>query len=108
MIIITMSVTIVTFVIQSNERNYEFSIQIMNYCVSERIGFNDITVEDGQRVYDAIAPHLLNHNLVTLDCAGMNILTSPFLNMVIGQLLRDMTVDELNNYLIFKNVPSLT
>lgn len=80
----------------------------MNYCVSERIGFNGITIEDGQRVYDGIAPHLHNHRSVTLDFAGMNILTSPFLNTAIGQLLRDMTVDELNHYLIFKNVPAPT
>jgi hypothetical protein len=51
----------------------------MNYCVSEKIGFNAITTEDGQKVYDAISATLHRGQSVLLDFAGMTIITSPFL-----------------------------
>jgi hypothetical protein len=80
----------------------------MNYPIKENVGANGITLQDGQKVYDAIYPELKNKQSVTLDFAEVRIVASPFLNAAIGQLLRDLSADDLNHYLKFVNLPSVT
>lgn len=80
----------------------------MNYSIKENVGANGITLQDGQKVYDAIYPELKNRQLVTLDFAEVRIVASPFLNAAIGQLLRDLSPEDLNNYLKFVNLPTVT
>ena len=70
------------------------------------LGAYCITLEDGQKVYDVIHPQLKAHENVELDFEGVEIVASPFLNAAIGQLLRDLTPDELNTYLKFLNLSS--
>ncbi len=80
----------------------------MNYLVKATVGANGITLQDGQKVYEAIYPELKNRHLVTLDFADVRIVASPFLNAAIGQLLREFSPEELNRYLKFVNLPTVT
>ncbi len=68
------------------------------------IGAYCITMEDGQKIYDLIHPQLKAHEKVDLDFDSVEIVASPFLNAAIGQLLRDLSSDELNTYLKFSNL----
>ncbi len=79
----------------------------MNYSIKENVGINGITLQDGQKVYDAIYPELKENREVTLDFAEVRIVASPFLNAAVGQLLRDLTADDLNRYLKFVNLPTV-
>jgi len=81
---------------------------MMNYSIKENVGANGITLQDGQKVYDAVYPELKEKREVTLDFAEVRILASPFLNAAIGQLLRDLSPDDLNRYLKFVNLPPVT
>ncbi len=80
----------------------------MNYPIKANVGANGITLQDGQKVYNAIYPELKNKQPVTLDFADVRIVASPFLNAAIGQLLRDFSPEELNRYLKFVNLPAVT
>jgi hypothetical protein len=81
---------------------------MMNYSIKENVGANGITLQDGQKVYDAIYPELKENREITLDFAEVRIVASPFLNGAIGQLLRDLSPDDLNRYLKFVNLPPVT
>lgn len=80
----------------------------MRYSVREQIGINAITVDDGQKVYNVIHEELSNQRELELDFEGVRVVASPFLNVAIGKLMRDFTPDQLNTYLKFKNVSSIT
>lgn len=80
----------------------------MRYSIKENIGANGITLQDGQKVYDTIYPELQRKQPVILDFADVRIVASPFLNAAIGQLLRDLSPEDLNQYLKFENLPALT
>ncbi len=77
----------------------------MNYSIKENIGANGITLQDGQKVYDEIHPQLKHGQEVILDFADVRIVASPFLNAAVGQLLRDISAEDLNRYLKFTNLP---
>lgn len=80
----------------------------MNYSIKENVGANGITLRDGQKVYSVIYPELKSRRTVTLDFAEVRIVASPFLNAAIGQLLREFTPEDLNRYLKFANLPTVT
>lgn len=68
------------------------------------VGKNCMTREDGQAVYDRIYPELVAKRPVELDFAGVEIFASPFFNFAIGQLLRDIDPNDLNNLLKISNL----
>ncbi|MFN7209706.1 MAG: STAS-like domain-containing protein [Aggregatilineales bacterium] len=74
--------------------------------LAEQIGKYCVTAEDGQRIYEQIHPLLSAQQHVQLDFAGVQIVASPFLNMAVGQLLRDLDPATLNTYLKFENLLS--
>lgn len=67
--------------------------------VKDLIGENCITIEDGQQLYDSIHSKLLAGEPVELDFNGVEICASPFFNFGIGQLLKDLSGDRLNQLL---------
>ena len=71
----------------------------MEYKVRDNIGPRAIIREDGEKVYDAIYPVLARGEPTTLDFAGVSQFASPFFNFAIGQLLKDLTVDDLTKRL---------
>jgi hypothetical protein len=76
----------------------------MQYQIQTIIGENCMTPDDGQKVYDLIHPELVADVPVELDFTGVNICISPFFNFAIGQLLRDIKPETLNNLLKTSNL----
>lgn len=68
------------------------------FKVFDFTGHGAIAIEHGQKLYKAIYPHILDGELVQLDFTGIEFLTTAFVGIAIGQLLKDIsrqTVDEL-------------
>lgn len=76
----------------------------MNVKIQELIGTRCIIKDDGQRVYDTIHSELKKGESVTLDFAGVTQFASPFFNFAIGQLLKDIPVDNLKDLLNIINL----
>jgi STAS-like domain of unknown function (DUF4325) len=53
-----------------------------------------------------IHPCLLKNKKVLLDFEGVEVVAPPFLNIVIGQLYKDFTSEQLQNLLELKNFPT--
>jgi hypothetical protein len=78
----------------------------MTYKIYDMVGEYAITADGGQKVYDQIHPELLASNPVELDFTGVKVFASPFFNLAIGQLLKDVPVDSLNRLIKFTSVRS--
>ena len=78
----------------------------MKLNIYELVGENCITMEDGQKVYDLIHPELLAGQPVELDFERVDVYASPFFNVAIGQLLRDIKSEDLNRLLKVSNMTS--
>jgi hypothetical protein len=76
----------------------------MQIKIHDMIGPRCIIKEDGQRVYDAIHEPLKNGEEVKLNFVGVAQLASPFFNFAIGQLLKDITEDNLKQFLHIENI----
>jgi len=76
----------------------------MKLEIRSLIGENCITLEDGQKIYDEIHSRLKSKEPVELDFTDVKIVASPFLNAAIGQLLRDVSSNDLNTYLKITNL----
>lgn len=63
------------------------------------VGERCVTSDDGQRVYEEIHPKLAAGETVSLDFTGVTVFASPFFNFAIGQLLKDLKPDDLNELL---------
>lgn len=63
------------------------------------VGERCVTSDDGQRVYEEIHPKLAAGETVYLDFTGVTVFASPFFNFAIGQLLKDLKPDDLNELL---------
>lgn len=71
----------------------------MKVSVATDVGRNCITLDQGERVYDAIHPVLKAGEPVELDFVGVSVFASPFFNAAIGRLLADIKPDSLNSLL---------
>jgi hypothetical protein len=71
----------------------------MKLNVLDVIGKYAMTPDAGQAVYDAIYPRLRAGEQVELDFSGVEIFASPFFNVAMGQLLRDIQAEELQRLL---------
>jgi len=58
----------------------------------------------GQKLYEMIFPHLEKGEFVQLDFTGVGVFASAFFNKAIGELLQDITTDDLNRLLTFKEI----
>lgn len=71
----------------------------MELIINDMIGPRCIIKEDGEKVYREILNPLKEGNTVTLDFEGVRQFASPFFNHAIGQLLKDIPVDDLRSHL---------
>lgn len=71
----------------------------MRYIVNEITGPYAIAPDNGQKLYDQIHPVLLSGQNVELDFDGTKIFASAFFNFAVGQLLKDISPDSLNQQL---------
>lgn len=76
----------------------------MEVRIREIVGTRCITKDDGQRVYDTIHSALKDGQSVTLDFAEVTQFASPFFNFAIGQLVKDIPVDNLKTLLSIVNI----
>jgi len=81
---------------------------MVRISLKEQIGEYCMTIDDGQHIYEQIHPLLSAKEPVQLDFAGVRVVAPPFLNMAIGQLLRDFDTEMLKTYLSFENPSDLT
>ena len=65
-----------------------------------------ITNDEGIVIYEEILSKLKEGKEVVLDFQGITMMTTAFLNVVIGQLYKDYTSEELKEKLHFENIPS--
>lgn len=63
-----------------------------------------ISADHGQQVYDQIRSDLLDGRSVELDFAEVKVFASAFLNFAIGQLLKDISTDDLDQLLKISNL----
>lgn len=76
----------------------------MKLFLKDKIGPRCIIKEDGQKVYEEIHGPLKNGEAITLDFGGVTQFASPFFNFAIGQLLKDIKVDDLRRLLQIENL----
>jgi len=76
----------------------------MNVEIKSFVGDSCVTSEDGQRVYDEIYPKLAAGESVCLNFSGVRVFASPFFNFAIGQLLKDLEPENLNQLLKVDNI----
>jgi hypothetical protein len=76
----------------------------MRYIVNEITGPYALTPDGGQALYDQIHPVLVAGQSVALDFSEVKISASPFFNVAIGQLLKDLSPDLLNQNLSIENL----
>jgi len=72
--------------------------------ILDLVGEACITIEDGEIVYDLIHRELKTGRPVELDFAGVTVFAAPFFNAAFGQLLEDLTSDDLNQLLKVVNL----
>lgn len=65
-----------------------------------------ITPGDGEPIYERIIDAFHNGDSVILDFDGVEMMTTAFLNVVIGNLYKDYTSDQLKGILSFINLPN--
>ena len=58
----------------------------------------------GYPIHDVIKEHLDKREIVYLDFSGMELMTTAFLNAVIGKLYSEFTSEYLNSYLKIKYI----
>lgn len=71
----------------------------MKLEIKSLVGDSCVTSEDGQRVYNEIHPKLTSGESVCLNFSGVRVFASPFFNFAIGQLLKDLEPEDLNQLL---------
>ncbi|WP_017301089.1 STAS-like domain-containing protein [Nodosilinea nodulosa] len=76
----------------------------MIFKIHDITGQYAISADHGQQVYDHIHGDLLDGRSVELDFAEVNVFASAFFNFAIGQLLKDISTDDLNQLLTISNL----
>lgn len=67
--------------------------------VYEITGEYAISTDHGQQIYDQIHGELLDGCSIELDFSDVKVFASAFFNFAVGQLLKDMSADDLNRLL---------
>ncbi|OIP39275.1 hypothetical protein AUJ95_05720 [Candidatus Desantisbacteria bacterium CG2_30_40_21] len=76
----------------------------MKLIVYDLIGENCLTLDDGQKIYDLIHPELIASHQIELDFDKAKVFASPFFNIAIGRLLKDIKSEDLNRLLKVNNL----
>lgn len=67
--------------------------------VFEITGRNAISMQKGNLIYEILAQNYKSHEKVILDFEGVALFASPFFNASVGHLLKDITVQELLQFM---------
>lgn len=79
--------------------NFQIKENGMRLVVRDTIGARCIVAEDGQKLHDAVVALLRDKEDVILDFSEVRQYASPFFNFSIGQLLNDVSEEDLRKYL---------
>lgn len=73
--------------------------------IAEEVTLNQgVTPEEGKPISERIYASIKNGIPVTLDFRNMQLITTAFLNVVIGTLYKDFTSEQLKSLLLFDNI----
>jgi hypothetical protein len=78
----------------------------MKYNIHNLIGAYCVTPQRGQELYDMIHPLLAEGTAVELDFLGVKAYAAPFFNYAIGQLLKDISNEDVNRLVKYSNLSS--
>lgn len=76
----------------------------MTINVFSIVGEFAVAADDGQRMYDEMTDKLGSADLLELDFTGVRVIATPFFNVAIGRLLKDLEPEELKRRVVFKNL----
>ena len=77
----------------------------MKIIISDEVTLNQgVTPEEGQPIMERIYKSLKSNTPVVLDFSNMQLITTAFLNVVIGTLYKDFSSDDLKRLLSFENL----
>jgi hypothetical protein len=79
----------------------------MKYKVYQLIGENCMSRDAAQQIYNLIHPQLQAGKSVELDFTDVRRFLSVFFNIAIGQLLRDIKAENLEQLLVVSNLSPL-
>jgi hypothetical protein len=78
----------------------------LRITIASLFGENCITAEDGEVLREKIAAALDAEQKVELDFAGVSVVSTPFFNVAVGELMRNYDRDTLNAGVVFENLSS--
>jgi STAS-like domain of unknown function (DUF4325) len=78
----------------------------MKYNIHQKIGNYCVTPLNGQKIYEIIHPVLIDGTAVELDFLGIKAYAAPFFNYAIGQLLKDISNEDVNRLVKCSNLSS--
>ena len=64
-----------------------------------------LTQDSGDIIYKEIHDAIQNHIVIHVDFANVESMITPFLNNAIGQLYKDYTSEQIQQYLVLVNFP---
>ncbi len=83
------------------QANQEPRVEVV---LSELIGPDCITFEDGKQVFDLVHPAIKASKSVIIDFTGVEVFASPFFNAAFGALLQDTSDATLSDLMTFKAI----
>ncbi|WP_278419980.1 STAS-like domain-containing protein [Stutzerimonas kunmingensis] len=72
--------------------------------VFELTGKNAISMQSGEKLYNALQSQLTLNNSLLVDFEGVELFASPFFNASIGLLLKDISIESLQQKLSVINL----
>lgn len=72
--------------------------------VVDLTGKNAISMQTGEKLYNALHSNLIAGEKVAIDFEGVALFASPFFNASIGLLLKDVSVEQLQQQLSIVNI----
>ncbi|MEA5578999.1 STAS-like domain-containing protein [Anabaena sp. UHCC 0451] len=76
----------------------------MRHKIYDMVGEYATTADYGQELYEVIHPCLLRGEAIELDFTGVKVFASPFINFAFGQLLKDISTENLNQLIEFTSL----
>jgi hypothetical protein len=72
--------------------------------VFELTGRNAISMQNGERLYNSLRSELISNDSIDVDFKGVELFASPFFNASIGLLLKDISIEILQQKLSIINL----
>jgi STAS-like domain of unknown function (DUF4325) len=79
----------------------------MKYNIHNLVGDYCVTPQCGQALHDILHPLLVSQTAVELDFSGIKAYGSPFFNYAVGQLLKDISLEEFRRLVNCVNLSSV-